>query len=56
MLGYAIDATREVAMGDSDAPSALAALRNQEVQALTLIALELRELRGLVEGLHGNRA
>ena len=51
MVQEAIEATREQA-GRHDSAGVSAAVRNQEVQALTLIALELRELRRSRESLN----
>lgn len=57
MLQYALDSVREAAQMSGDPmerhEATLAAVRQQEVEALTLIALELRALRIAVEKMTG---
>lgn len=55
MVQHAIDTTREASeltgTAEQRHDASRAAVRNQEVQSLTLIALELRELRMALERL-----
>lgn len=51
MLLHAMDVAGDAAAAH-DNEATIACIRNQEVQALTLIALELRELRRLRQSQH----